>query len=83
MQAFADHGELKGDTVSGTGDQARAVMATLDKLGVDMDDVVKVLEEEGVDKFAKSWDELTETIEKALEQNTSNVDKPDKGGAES
>ena len=30
--------------------------------GVDLDDVFRVLEEEGVQKFVDSWDELTESV---------------------
>jgi transaldolase len=32
-----------------------------------MDDVVKVLEDEGVDKFEKSWQELIDTVKRALD----------------
>ena len=34
----------------------------------DFDDVVKVLETEGVDKFKKSWDELVETVQGQMDQ---------------
>ncbi|MDN5724325.1 MAG: transaldolase [Propionibacteriales bacterium] len=69
MDAFADHGEITGDTVSGADAVADATqtMAALDAVGVDMDDVVKVLEDEGVDKFVTSWGELVETVRKALQ----------------
>lgn len=69
MDAFADHGEVHGDTVSGTDAVAEATstMSALDAVGVDMAEVVKVLEDEGVDKFVKSWDELVETVRKALQ----------------
>lgn len=43
-------------------------MADLKTAGIDMDDVVQVLEDEGVDKFVVSWNELVDTVEKALEQ---------------
>ena len=62
MQAFADHGEITGDTVSGRVVEAKAVFAQLSAVGVDFDDVLVVLENEGVDKFVKSWDELVETV---------------------
>ncbi|MGD7787124.1 transaldolase [Propionibacteriaceae bacterium Y1700] len=69
MDAFGDHGEVHGDTVSGTDavDEATSTMSGLEAVGVDMADVVKVLEDEGVDKFVKSWDELVETVRKALQ----------------
>ena len=70
MDAFADHGEVHGDRVSGTSraDDATATMAALESAGIDMTDVVKVLEDEGVDKFVKSGEDLKESIQSALEQ---------------
>jgi transaldolase len=69
IKAWADHGELKGD-LTGSYDQARKVMADLKAVGVDFDDVVKVLEEEGVDKFEASWKELLESVQKSLQAGT-------------
>ncbi len=63
VRATADHAKLRGDTVHGTYDQARQVFADLAELGISYDDVVRVLEEEGVDKFAVSWKEFLGTIE--------------------
>src|ERR1700730_7260832 len=68
IKATADHGELRGDTVHGTYDQSRQVIADLEKLGISYDDVVQVLEDEGVAKFAASWNELLETIRTNMEQ---------------
>jgi transaldolase len=62
IKATADHGELRGDTVHGTYDEARKVFADLEELGISYDDVVQVLEDEGVAKFGASWNELLETI---------------------
>jgi transaldolase len=62
VRAMADHGELHGDRVHGTYDEARQVFAELEKLGISYDNVVQVLEDEGVAKFAVSWNELLETI---------------------
>jgi len=67
MQAFADHGEVKGDQVTGRADEAREVIAAIEALGISYDDVVQVLEDEGVDKFDKSWSELVETVRGALD----------------
>jgi transaldolase len=63
MQAFADHGEVEGDQVTTKYAEAQQVMDDLAKLGIDYDDVIEVLENEGVEKFVKSWDELTATVE--------------------
>jgi transaldolase len=62
IKATADHGELHGDTVHGTYDESRKVFADLEELGIGYDDVVQVLEDEGVAKFEASWNELLETI---------------------
>jgi transaldolase len=67
MQAVKDHGEVKGDQVRPHYDDARQVMADLKEAGVDYDDVIETLENEGVEKFVKSWNELLETVEKNLE----------------
>jgi transaldolase len=75
MQAFADHGEVKGDQVTGRYDEARQTMAALEALGISYDEVVKVLEEEGVDKFDTSWAELVETVKAALDGATSGAGK--------
>jgi transaldolase len=62
INATADHGELRGDTVHGTYDASRKVFADLEALGIGYDDVVQVLEDEGVAKFEASWNELLDTI---------------------
>ena len=67
IKATADHGELRGDTVHGTYDQSRQVIADMEKLGISYDDVVQVLEDEGVAKFEASWNELLETIRTNME----------------
>ena len=62
VDAFADHG-----TVARTIDQdlagARAHLERLASAGVDMGDVAHVLEEEGVASFAKSFDQLMQSLE--------------------
>ncbi|WP_067487545.1 transaldolase [Actinomadura hibisca] len=62
LEAEAEKGEVRGDTVTGNYDDARAHMAALKDVGVDYDDVVKVLEEEGVEKFETSWTSLLGTV---------------------
>jgi transaldolase len=62
IRATADHGKLLGDTVHGTYDASRQVFADLEELGIGYDDVVQVLESEGVAKFEASWNELLDTI---------------------
>ncbi len=62
MDAFADHGEVLGDAVSGRAGAGAAILQRLGEVGVDFEDVLVVLETEGVDKFKKSWTELAETV---------------------
>jgi len=66
IDAFADHGEVKGDTVRGDYDADRKVIADLEALGISYDEVVQVLEDEGVSKFDASWTELQDTVTSAL-----------------
>jgi len=68
LEAFADHGEVTGDAVTGRADQAQQVFDRLAAVGIDFDDVLDALEREGVDKFSKSWAELVETVEGQMER---------------
>ena len=43
-------------------DATEQLLAALAEAGIDYDDVIATLEQEGVDKFVKSWDELVETV---------------------
>ncbi len=62
LKAFADHGDVAGDQITSHYAEAQQVMDDLAKLGIDYDNVIEVLENEGVDKFVASWDELGETV---------------------
>jgi transaldolase len=66
IEAVADHAELAGDTVTGRYADAQRVLDDLAAVGVSYDDVVQVLETEGVDKFAASWQTLLDTVSSAL-----------------
>ncbi|MGW5327862.1 transaldolase [Streptomyces sp. NPDC004014] len=68
LEAVEDHGEIRGDTVSGTYEQARADLDALERLGIAYDDVVQVLEDEGVDKFEASWNDLLKSTQAELER---------------
>lgn len=67
LEATFDHGEIAGDTITGTYDAARKVFADLAAAGVDFADVTQVLEDEGVEKFIASWHDLQSTVKTALE----------------
>jgi len=62
LDAFVDHGTVARRVDADVAD-AEAVWAKLADVGVDMDDVAAQLEREGVDSFAKAFDELIETLE--------------------
>jgi transaldolase len=66
LEAFADHGETAGDTITGNYADAQNVLDRLAAIGVNYDDVVQVLEDEGVQKFEASWAELLEHVTTAL-----------------
>ncbi|MEI5032866.1 transaldolase [Streptomyces sp. CA-278952] len=66
LEAVADHGEITGNTVAGGYDRARADLEAIKKLGVSYDEVVQVLEDEGVDKFEASWNDLLKSTEAEL-----------------
>jgi len=66
IDAVADHGDVKGDTVTGTSSDAQAVFDKLDGIGIDLRDVFIVLENEGVEKFVDSWTELLDETQKQL-----------------
>ena len=65
MDAFADHGEV-GESIVGRAAEGRAVLDEVTAAGVDLADVFEVLEDEGVEKFIVSWNELVTTVEKAI-----------------
>ena len=67
MQAFADHGEVRGDQVTGMAAQAQEVFDALERVGVDLTDVFQVLEDEAVEKFEVSWKELLDTVKSQLD----------------
>ena len=67
LHAVADHGEVRGDTIRPMYGEAQQVLDRLAALGVEYDDVVQTLEDEGVKKFEDSWNELIEQVTASLE----------------
>jgi transaldolase len=57
IEAFQDHGEVRVTIEEGV-DEARKLFADVEAAGVSIDDVTRVLEEEGVQKFSDSFAEL-------------------------
>jgi transaldolase len=66
LKSYADHGR-PGQPIQRTYDEAAQVMKAVADVGVDLDDVFEVLENEGIQKFADSWDELTQSVRSELE----------------
>jgi transaldolase len=62
IKAFQDHGRVE-ETLTKDVDAARKLFDDLAAAGIDYDDVVEVLEREGVQKFSDSFDELKEGIQ--------------------
>ena len=62
IEAFQDHGEVRGDTVMEDVAAAHELLEQLAKAGVDYDDVTETLELEGVQKFADSFAELLDGV---------------------
>jgi transaldolase len=60
--AFQDHGVVKQNSILEGLDEAERLLEQLAEAGVDYDDVVATLEEEGVQKFADSFGDLLDGI---------------------
>ena len=63
LDAFQDHGEVRGQTIGEGMDRAQRVWADLAELGIQEAQVMEELEREGVDRFAESYQAAVDTIE--------------------
>ncbi|KAB7744243.1 transaldolase [Nostocoides sp. F2B08] len=68
LEAVADHGEVRGDTVRSNYDDAAAVITGLRQVGVELDDITHTLEEQGVESFENAWNELLESVDAAISE---------------
>jgi transaldolase len=68
LLATEESGEIRGDAVSGTYEQARADIDALAKIGISYDEVVELLEKEGVEKFEEAWNDLLKSTEAELKR---------------
>jgi transaldolase len=66
LDAVADHAEITGDQVRPNYGDAEATMQALADAGIDYDDVISVLNREGVEKFVGAWHQLTDTVRASL-----------------
>ena len=67
LDAVADHGVVKPDTITGAQQDATAVVEGLEKLGISLDEVTARLETEGVQKFVTAWQELLGSVQNGLD----------------
>lgn len=61
LDAFRDHGVVE-DRLSGTGEEAAFQLQRLAEQGIDLDQVTKELESEGVEKFVDSFEAAVRTV---------------------
>jgi transaldolase len=66
LDAFEDHGTL-ARTVDADPEGAQRTLDAIEEAGVDLDEVSRVLEDQGVASFAKSFDELIAVLEAKAE----------------
>lgn len=66
MDAFADHGWVNTGSIVGLANESQEVFDNLAAVGIDVADVFKVLEDEGVEKFEVSWNELLDATAEQL-----------------
>jgi transaldolase len=66
QEALADHGELRGDTVTGEHTAARGVMDALERLGISFAKVSRELEEQALRASFAAWERLSGAVEDAL-----------------
>src|ERR1700712_164190 len=81
LQAVYDHGHVESDTIRSHYGDAQAVLDGLREVGIDYDDVVLVLENEGVDKFEDSWTQLIDAVTEQLEDKGMAVGSDGSGGS--
>jgi transaldolase len=65
LDAVAATAPVTGDTITDNLDDARVTLDTLAELGIDLEEVTDLLEEQGVAKFADAWNELLSTVDAA------------------
>ncbi|KGN42766.1 transaldolase [Knoellia aerolata] len=70
LDAVKDHGEITGNTIAGTYEESSEVLDALERLGISYSDLTAQLEKEGVDKFAKAWEELLDGVRSELAKAT-------------
>jgi transaldolase len=66
LDALNDHGVVRGDTINGTFDEARAIIAAVEAAGVSLATITHELEVDGVKKFADAWGALLASVQEVM-----------------
>ncbi|MFI7530255.1 transaldolase [Nocardia salmonicida] len=67
LQAVLEHGVIAGDRVTNFYDHAEGVLAALSGIGIDIGEVLDLLEQEGIAKFQASWQSLIDDVDQLLQ----------------
>ncbi|WP_054953741.1 transaldolase [Flaviflexus massiliensis] len=67
LNASFESSQIAGDTVRGTYEESRRILAELGRVGVNLSEVTQLLEEDGVVKFEDSWNSLLDTVKEKLD----------------
>jgi transaldolase len=66
IDAYQDHGSPSPEPFTTEDiETAKRDLARLGEVGIDYQEVVQVLEDEGVEKFVRSWQDLLDGVESA------------------
>jgi len=68
LDAYCEHGEPE-ERIEQESGKVFQMLERLTSLGININQVTQQLEDEGVDKFNKSFDNLTHTLENAIKKN--------------
>jgi transaldolase len=72
LAAFADHGEVTGNTITGRYADAERELSDLKQAGIDLAEVTALLEREGLTKFENSWAQLSQAVSEQLRRSGRN-----------
>jgi transaldolase len=75
LHAVADHGQVPADSIHGSYAEAHQTLTDLRAVGIDYDDVMRTLEDDGVAKFDASWDQVGEHLTTALQAHAPNKNR--------
>ena len=73
LTAVADYDDGIKDTITDRYAEARDTVRAMEHIGIDLEDVAKVLEREGIAAFVQSWSDLIAAVEKKLEDSGAEI----------